>query len=243
MTGKMIESVTGADGMDGGVVKNSAYRESDYAPWFMFHAKHSEPRAGLRDKAQRYLERVVALRSEIGSGRSGALLSLMEEMDDLMAEFLSLQEVVWENDFHNVVTIVGKNDLLDKYLAGSAYTATWYMGLISSVSWSAVSENDTMSSHSGWTEAGGTNAPNYTATPSRGELTSWNAASAKSKSTNTAEPFSITQNGTVKGAFINSVQTKDGSTGTLYSAGTFSGGDRTVQNGDTLNVSGTWSFT
>src|SRR5487761_2548757 len=46
--------------------------------------------------------------------------------------------VLWEEQFHNLLTTVGKNLLLDEGLAGSAYTATEYMGLISSVSYSAL---------------------------------------------------------------------------------------------------------
>jgi hypothetical protein len=43
--------------------------------------------------------------------------------------------LLWEDEIHNVVTYVGKNSMLDNFLAGSAYTTTAYMGLISSVSW------------------------------------------------------------------------------------------------------------
>jgi hypothetical protein len=50
--------------------------------------------------------------------------------------------------------------------------------------------------------------------------------------------FAITGSGTVAGCFINinGSATKDNTTGTLFSAGDFSGGNRTVSASDTLNV-------
>jgi hypothetical protein len=147
----------------------------------------------------------------------------------------------WEDQFRNLVTTGGRNDLLDKYFSGATYTATWFFGLISSVGYSAIAVGDTMASHAGWTEAGPTNAPNY----SQGTRPSvaFAAATAGSKATSAASVFSITATGTVKGAFVTSVSTKDGTTGILYSAALFTGGDRAVQNLDTLNVTGTWSIT
>jgi len=41
---------------------------------------------------------------------------------------------------------------------------------------------------------------------------------------------------TVGGAFITTNSTKSGSTGTLYGVGAFTGGDKAVDDGDTLNV-------
>ena len=147
----------------------------------------------------------------------------------------------WEDDIKNLVTTAGKNDMLDKYLAGSSYNATWYLGLISSTSWSAVNAADTMSSHAGWLEAGSANAPSYSqgARPTP----SWNAAAAGSKATSAVVVFSITNTGTVKGSFLTSVSTKDGTTGTLLSAGTFTQGDKVVGNGDTLNATYTLGLT
>ena len=144
----------------------------------------------------------------------------------------------WTDDIHNIVVYAGLNDLLDKYLAGSAYTAAWYCGLISSVSYSAIAAGDTMSSHAGWTEAGATNAPNYSG--NRPALT-FASASGGSKATSSASSFTFSASGTIKGMFGTSVTTKDGTTGILYNAALFSGGDRAVVSSDVVNVSVTYS--
>ena len=147
----------------------------------------------------------------------------------------------WIEDFHNTVMTVGKNFVLDTVFRGSAYTASFFFGLISSVSYSAIAAGDTMASHSGWTEAGPTNAPNYSQ-GTRPAATFGSAASAGSITNSAVSAFSITGNGTVKGAFLTTNSTKDGTTGTLINAGLFTQGDRGVVNGDTINVSGTWSM-
>lgn len=147
--------------------------------------------------------------------------------------------LIWEDTIPNTVVTVGKNLALDTFLAGSAYTVTGpYMGLISSTSYSAISAADTMSSHAGWLEAGNANAPTYT---SPRKTAVWSAASAGAKALSAALSFAITGTGTIKGAFMTygtgAVTTIDNTSGTLLSAGLFSGGDRAVVNGDTVNVS------
>lgn len=148
--------------------------------------------------------------------------------------------VKWEDVIENVVTTPGRNLALDTFLAGSAYTVTGpFMGLISSVSFGAGPvAADTMSSHAGWTEAGNANAPQYTAPR---KIAAWNAASGATKALSAGLVFSFTAAGTVKGAFLaygaGAVSTIDNTAGTLYSAGLFAGGDRTVASTDTLTIS------
>ena len=79
------------------------------------------------------------------------------------------------------------------------------------------------------------NAPTYTAPR---KTPSFSAAAAGSKATSAAVSFAITGSGTVAGCFINlgGSSTIDNTTGTLFSAGDFTGGSKTVANLDTLNV-------
>lgn len=146
--------------------------------------------------------------------------------------------VVWEQDVPNTVVTAGKNHLLDNYITGSAFTQVGpYMGLISSVGYTAIAAGDTMVSHGGWTEAGSTNAPTFAA---RG-TPAWSAASAGAKATSSAVSFTMTGAGTLKGCFIvlgsGAVTTLMSTAGTLFSAGLFSGGDQVVANGNVVTVS------
>jgi len=156
-----------------------------------------------------------------------------------LSEFAAISmEVKWIEAFDNLVTTAGKNDMLDKYLAGSSYTAAWYIGLISSTSYTTgAAVGDTMSSHGGWIE-------DVEYSQAARVTTAWSAAAAGSKALSAACVYSINGDGTtIKGCFLNSVSTKSGTTGTLFSAGLFTGGDKVLANGDTLNVSYTATLT
>lgn len=171
--------------------------------------------------------RFIRLRDLLdGSLADDQRIVLRAELDDI-----PLHEV-WTDITHNLVPTVGKNHLLDNWLAGSTYTAAWYMGLTSTGATYAA--GDTMGSHSGWTES--------TAYSQANRITcAFSAASAGAKALSSALAFSINASATIAGAFIASVNTKGGTTGTLGSASNFTGGDRAVSNGDTLSVSGSWS--
>lgn len=191
-------------------------------------------------RANRIRERAMgAIRGYLPFIGAQLVKRMLAEAERITQEAVALfARPLWSESVYNLVTTGGKNDLLDKYLAGSSYTAAWYCGLISSVSYSAVAAGDTMSSHAGWTEAGATNAPNYSG--NRPALT-FAAASGGSKATSSASSFTFTQSGTIKGMFGTSVTTKDGTTGILYNAVLFSGGDQPVANTNVVNVSVTYS--
>lgn len=142
-------------------------------------------------------------------------------------------QIKWEDTFKNLVVTEGKNDLLDKYFTGSSYTATWYLGLVDGASAPTYAAGDTMSSHAGWTE-------NEDYAAATRPAPTWNGASSGSKATN-ATSFSIDATATIAGAFMTTDNTKGGTSGILYSAGNFSGGNRSVASGDTLNVTYTAS--
>jgi hypothetical protein len=144
----------------------------------------------------------------------------------------------------NLVTDVGAKLLLDTILAGSAFNATTYMGLKGSGSAAVV---DTQASHAGWNEVGNANTPTFSGAR---KTVTWSPASgtgggSRSKAS-ASGPYTyiFTSGGTVDGAFlnINGSSAVDNTTGTLFSAGTFSGGSKTVANTDTLTVTYTLSI-
>ncbi len=164
--------------------------------------------------------------------RAGMLTDVLNAKGRFHVECVRDGKIIWEEIIENLVTTVGKNDILDKYLAGAAYTQTIRMGL-KGVGVAVV--GDTQVSHASWLEQGLANLPTYTGNrPSP----AFSAAAAGVKATSAAVSFAITGTGTVGGVFINNggSATKDDTTGILFSAGDFSGGSRAVLSGDTLNV-------
>jgi hypothetical protein len=143
----------------------------------------------------------------------------------------------WADDAENLVTTVGKNLLLDGFFGLTAQTAI-FMGLKGS---GTAALADTQVSHVGWLEVGAANAPAYSGTR---KTPTWSAASGGSKVMSAAASFVFTSGGTVDGCFLNfnGTSAQDNTTGTLYSAGTFSApGARTVVATDTVSVTYTAS--
>jgi hypothetical protein len=113
-----------------------------------------------------------------------------------------------------------------------------YLGLVTGPgSGTTYAAADTLASHAGWTEN-----TNYTGT--RKAVTFGTATTANpSVISNSASPSSFAMNATatIAGAFLCTVSS--GTSGVLFSGGDFTGGDKSVASGDTLNVTYTFSLT
>lgn len=142
----------------------------------------------------------------------------------------------WTDEFDNLVTTAGLTDNLDKYLKGSSYTAAFYVGLTDGTPTPAA--GDTMSSHAGWSEVTAYDE-SVRQTLVLGTVSAGSVNNSASKAS-----FTISTNSTtVGGAFIVTDSTKGGTSGVLYGIGAFTGGDKSTDDGDTLNVTVTLTAT
>jgi hypothetical protein len=143
--------------------------------------------------------------------------------------------IKWEEEIHNLIVNEGLDHLLDVTLSGATQITTWYIGLTDGTP--TVAAGDTMSSHTGWAEV--------TAYDESVRQT-WTEAGVSSQSiTNSASVATFTcstNSTTVGGAFLASNSTKSGTTGILYSAGAFSGGDKSLDDGDTIDITATFTM-
>ena len=145
----------------------------------------------------------------------------------------------WEDQMHNLVVNEGLQDMNTEYFKGSAYTAAFFLGLITGPgSGTTYAAADTLASHAGWTE--------YTDYSGARKAVTFGTATTADPSviSNSASPSSFTisgAGGVVAGAFLCTVSS--GTSGVLFSEADFQApGDRTVVAGDTLNVTYTFSL-
>ncbi len=139
----------------------------------------------------------------------------------------------WVEEVPNIVVNEGLDDLLDKYLKGSGYTAAFYVGLVTQFqSTEAFAAADTAA------QINGTNAWNEDETYSeavRQTLVLGAVASQSVDNSASKAAFSINGSTVLEGAFVITDSTKGGTAGELYGEAAFSV-DRSVESGDTLNV-------
>jgi hypothetical protein len=147
-------------------------------------------------------------------------------------------QVKWTDTFNNLVMNVGVQDMNTQYFKGASYTAAFFLGLVTGPgSGTTFAAADTLASHAGWTESAAYAGARKAAV--------FGTASTANPSviSNSASPASFVMNATVTiaGAFLCTVSS--GTSGVLFSAGDFTGGDKLVDSGDTLNVTYTFSLT
>jgi hypothetical protein len=135
----------------------------------------------------------------------------------------------WKDEIKNLITNEGRQHIIDTVFSAGANVATWFLGLTDGTPTPAL--GDTLASHAGWAEESG-----YT-----GNRQEWVEVRTNQTATNSASVavFPITGSATIGGGMLASVAS--GTSGVLMSAGALSGGDRSVINGDTVNL--TYSYT
>ncbi len=147
--------------------------------------------------------------------------------------------IKWQERVDNLVPTAGLNDVLTKYLKGSSYTATWYVGLIDNSGFGALDAGDTAAKI---TAA----APNPPTTNDWAELSEYDEAVRQTLTLGTASAgsinnsaakavFTINATKTVYGGFVISDSTKDGTSGVLFGEAAFSA-PRAVVDDDTITV-------
>ena len=144
----------------------------------------------------------------------------------------------WKTSEHNLVVNEGLQEMNTEFFKGSAYTAAFFLGLITGPgSGTNFAAADTVASKA-WTE--------YTDYAGSRKAVTFGTATTADPSviSNSASPSSFTisgAGGVIAGAFLCTVSS--GTSGVLFSESDFQApGDRTVVSGDTLNVTYTFSL-
>ena len=148
----------------------------------------------------------------------------------------------WTAESKNLVVNTGLQYMAGTALDGAtARITSWYIGLVGAGASNQFNATDTLATHpaagsGGWTEinpyTGNRPAATFAAATTANPSVVTNSASKAS--------YSITSSATVGGAFLASAAS--GTSGTLFSGSDFTGGDRAVVNGDTLQVTYTFSL-
>jgi len=136
----------------------------------------------------------------------------------------------WKDESDNLVVTLGLNALLDNTFNAAAGSVNWYVGLVDNSGFSAYAAGNTMASHSGWAESVVYSNATRPAWTKNGAASGGAMSNSSSKAS-----FTINNTATIRGSFLTSDNVKSGTDGTLFGAADFTGGNRSVVSGDTLN--------
>jgi len=135
----------------------------------------------------------------------------------------------WQDEAKNLVTNVGLQHILDiLFVSATSQVDPWYVGLTDGTPTPAA--GDTAASHGGWTEVTAYDEAN------RQTFTDARADQQVDNDGNEATFTISSDSTTIGGAFLISDNTKGGSSGTLLCVAAFSGGDKSADDDDTLEV-------
>jgi hypothetical protein len=140
--------------------------------------------------------------------------------------------IKWHDVAWNLVVDQGKNAMLDSYFAGISYTASWYMSLI--VGGAGISSST-------YADPTVTEVTNSIIANRQGMA--WHTASSAGVKTAAVTSLTLIGSATIIGNMVitagaNAAVVGDTSdpSGILFSTASFSGGSKSVSNGDVLNV-------
>ncbi len=141
-------------------------------------------------------------------------------------------ELKWDTGLYfNTVVNEGLDYILDVGLSGGTPDTTWFVGLTDGTP--TVAAGDTLASHVGWVEVTA-----YTGT--RQALVDGGVSGQSVDNVGNEASFPIDTNSTtIGGAFL--AGSTSGTTELLYAAGPFTVGDKVADNGDTLEVTATFT--
>jgi len=141
----------------------------------------------------------------------------------------------WRDEFENLIVNEGLDHALDVTLSNGSQSSNWYVGLLGS----------SPSPAAGWTktEVGAADFVDY----DEATLPAWTDGGVSSQSVDNSgskASFTISQDSsTIGGAYLVNANTKavEGGAGMIYAAGAFSGGDKSADDDDTLEVTATFT--
>jgi len=216
-----------------GMVRKTTYKFENYFP-VSLETVIAILGKNLYSQIAQDVKDIVVIRDNEYKVPLGKLVSILgaKATEEIKRDLFSTP--AWAFDEPNLVVMAGLTDSLDKHFKGSSYTAAWYVGLVSGTP--TFAEGNTMASHAGWYEV----APFAGARPT---LTLGTVVSGSVDNSAAKASYTINATMVVGGAFLVTLPTAGQTSGTLYGGAAFSGGNRSVASGDTLNVTVTLTAT
>ena len=134
----------------------------------------------------------------------------------------------WQENVFNLYPSEGLDYILGVIFKNATRSDPLYVGLNETnnptSSWTMANNGSTWDEFVGYRES------------TRQEFVDGNISSNELDNSASKATFSINASGTIYGGFLSTDSTKDGTSGALVCSGNFTGGSRSVQSGDTVNV-------